>query len=104
MTVRLDQTETLVFTGKAFLVVFSSSRTSDNNQSLIINLSLSLLGSISSTFYEQLLCVKILKGKKDSQVVSLFYAFGIFELLRQSCTKKLQSQTVIREKLQKALL
>jgi len=35
------------------------------------------LVSISSTFYEQLLCPQILKAQKDSQVVNLFCAFGI---------------------------
>ncbi len=33
--------------------------------------------SISSTFYKQFLCAQIKKAQKDSQVVSLFCAFGI---------------------------
>ncbi len=48
-------------------------------------------GSISSTFYKQLLSAKILKAQKDSQAVILFYTFGtyfrlnVFEIDPSSC-------------------
>ena len=42
------------------------------------------LGSISPTFYEQLLRAQIPKVHKDSQVKQLFCAFGICE--RKSCS------------------
>ncbi len=39
--------------------------------------------SILSTLYEQLLCMQIPKAQKNSQVISLFCAFGICK--RKSC-------------------
>ena len=36
------------------------------------------LGSISTTFYSRLLCVRIPKAQKDSQVINVFFAIFAF--------------------------